>query len=452
MSSEEIIKLLREEVIKPGLCSHCGTCVGLSKGTLRFRESNYGPLPEEIAGGDIQLDDISFDACPGRGQNYPSLNRFVFGREPDSWLMGCYQKIYLGYSNDPQIRRAGASGGVLTHLNLHLLKTGRVDGCIVLQHACPKPWLSTAVIARSEEEILNASQSVYIPTPVNTILAEMDRFDGRLGYVGLPDQVSSLRRLQQLGHPAALKVQIILGPYVGTSFYLGAIRSFLRSHKVNNLDEVVEMRYREGEWPGYLRIRTSSGVEIRAKKFYYNYLIPFYITRTSLLSVDFTNELADVSVGDAWHPSLEREGRGYSVIVARSKKGEKLLDEMRDLELLDLKEISADEALSMHAHMIDFKKRGTFIRLGWRKSLGLSVPDYGYHPVCVPLSRKLVELIISGLFLAGRTSFARKIIEVVPTYLVGRVFEHLRIAWKNISKGTKRRGLRDLDFRIEVES
>jgi coenzyme F420 hydrogenase subunit beta len=37
----------------------------------------------------------------------------------------------------------------------------------------------------------------------------------------------------------------------------------------------------------------------------------------------------------------------------------------------------------MHAHMIDFKKRGAHIRIGWRRRGGKPVPEYGLtseHP------------------------------------------------------------------------
>ncbi len=119
---------------------------------------------------------------------------------------------------------------------------------------------------------------------------------------------------------------------------------------------------------------------LRAEKFYYNYLIPFYITRSTLLSVDFTNELTDISVGDAWHPDYEKLGQGFSVVVARTEKGENLLREMQAVGVFALEETTVERALSMHGHMIDFKKRGAFIRMGWRRTLGQRVPEYGYRP------------------------------------------------------------------------
>ncbi|MCZ7666239.1 MAG: Coenzyme F420 hydrogenase/dehydrogenase, beta subunit C-terminal domain [Chloroflexi bacterium] len=37
--------------------------------------------------------------------------------------------------------------------------------------------------------------------------------------------------------------------------------------------------------------------------------------------MDFTNELSDISVGDAWHPRYEAQGAGFSVVAARTEKG-----------------------------------------------------------------------------------------------------------------------------------
>jgi coenzyme F420 hydrogenase subunit beta len=393
---------------------------------------------------------MAYEACPGRGINYPAAYRDVFGTYPQNWLIGHCRQVFIGNSRVPEIRRRGASGGVITQTLVYLLERGQIDGAVVVRQGWPKPWLAEPTIARSADEIMAASQSVYVPVPVNVVLAHMGAFDGRLAYVGLPDQVASLRCLQKLRHRGALSVDYIIGPYVGTSMYFGAVESYLRSNGITDLNEVIELRYREGEWPGDLLVRTRSGVVLRARKFYYNYLIPFYITRSSLLAVDLTNELTDISVGDAWHPRYEKQGGGFSVVVARSEKGEDLLMEMWQKGVLDLEEIALEEALAMHAHMLDFKKRGTFIRLGWRQARGERVPEYGYRPTSVPFSRKLVELVIVFTLAVCRTRFSRRLIERVPLGLVGPLFEVLRGIWRNVSKRAKRHGLVDVSFEASV--
>ncbi len=440
---------LQREVIDRGICTHCGTCVGLSEGLLSLKLTSRGPIPISNESVSPELNPSIYSACPGRGVDFPDLNRFVFGVLPENWLIGVARNFYLSYSMDQAIRYSGASGGVITQTLIYLLENHLVDGAVVLQQGVPKPWLASPIIATSNDEIVAASQSFYSPAPVNTILGEMDHFEGRLAYVGLPDQVASLRMLQKLGHSGANKVDYVIGPYTGTSMYLEAIESFLASNGVKTLEKIEKLRYREGEWPGHLYIKTQDGREIRAEKFYYNYLIPFFITQASLLSVDFTNELTDISVGDAWNPSLEREGKGYSVAIGRSKCGDDLLQRMASQGHIQLDNLTLEDALSMHGHMLDFKKRGSFIRNSWRKFFGLRAPEYGYSPQAIPVSRFFIEAIISVIFLICRTRVARRIIEKLPINFVGPIFEFIRVAWKRISKPTKRKGLMRMRFTLD---
>jgi len=403
-------------------------------------------LPTHPPDGSVELPPEAFEACPGRGLNYPELTKFVFGTQPENWLFGNYEDIWLGYSNSAGIRRSGSSGGVITHTLAYLLQTGRIDGAVVLRHGFPEPWLSSPIIATTVDEILASSQSVYVPVPVNTILQQMDHFQGRLAYVGLPDQVASLRRLQQLGHSGAKKVKYVLGPYVGTLIYLRGLESFLSSNGIDDINNVKSLRYRAGEWPGNLVVESRDGRKIQAKKFYYNYLIPFYITRSTLYSPDFSNELTDLSVGDAWSPEYEQKGGGFSVVVARSPAAAEILGEMRAKGLLELEELPLMKALEMHGHMLDFKKRGSYIRMSWRKAMGGKVPDYGLRPSNIPLSRYLVEFIISGVMLACQTRIARFAVGRVPLAIIGPLFDSFRKSWKWLSKPTKRRALYDLTF------
>jgi coenzyme F420 hydrogenase subunit beta len=437
---------LEAEVIRTGLCTHCGTCAGLSGGQVAMQATAQGPLPRAVSGPAPMLPPAAYDACPGKGLNYPQLCDAVFGQQPANWLIGVQRGLFVGYAVDDAIRRGGASGGVITQTLIYLLQEGLIDGAVVVQQGRPQPWQAEPVIARSVDDIRAASQSVYVPVPVNTLLPQMDAFEGRLAYVGLPDQVAALRRLQQLGHPGAQKVQYVLGPYVGTIMYFGAIESYLRAQGGHRVDDIARLRYREGEWPGHLQIDLRSGESLQVPKFYYNYLIPFYITRSTLHAVDFTNELTDISVGDAWHPRYEGRGEGFSLVVGRSATGLDVLRAMQDKHLLRLDPIAEDEALGMHGHMLDFKKRGAFIRLGWRRKLGRPVPDYGYRPAKIPLSRYAVEMVISAIFLAGSTRLARRVVQFVPVAILGPLFNTLRKSWKRMSKPTKRKGLQETEF------
>lgn len=440
--------LLRERVIEQGLCTHCGTCVGLSDDQLEFVQTPRGPLPHARIPGEVALEEGAWRACPGKGVNYPELAKSTFGQQPDSWLAGNVVGSYVGFSMDPQIRRSGSSGGLITHILAELLDQGQIDGAVVLRHGYPEGWQSSPVIATDRSQILASAQSVYVPTPVNTIMRDLAEFNGQVAYVGLPDQVASIRALQQMGHPGARKIRWILGPYVGTAMYIASIRSFLRTHGGYQLEDVAELRYREGEWPGDLMIRTVAGQELRESKFYYNYLIPFFITKASLLTMDFTNELTDISVGDAWSDDLEVRGQGFSVVLARSSQAKEILADMSNDGKISLQPIELQDALEMHAHMLDFKKRGAYIRGRFRAMVRRPCPSFGVRPRNLPWSRYAIELIVSGLFAAGGTSAARWLMERVPSRYFGPLFERLRHYWKAISKSTKRKGIWDQEFEV----
>jgi len=436
----DTFKKLKNEIIDTGLCTHCGTCVGLSNKQLIIKETEYGPIPISVSN-EINLDQLAYDACPGKGFNYPKLVDNIFGSQVDDWRIGFYKDIFVGYSLNDSIRRNGASGGIITSLLLYLLKNKFVDGVVTVKQGIPKPWLAKPIIATTKEEIIECAQSVYAPVPVNTIIEDIMSFNGNLAFVGLPDQISSIRYLQSKNIEWANKIKYVFGPYVGTNLYTGAIKSFIKSHGFKYLNEIKELKYRDGEWPGYLKITMNDGSILKAEKFYYNYLIPFYITKSSLLSVDFSNELTDISVGDAWNPKYENLGEGYSVIIARSQKGLNLLKEMKEQEIIKLDKIDLQEAINMHGHMIDFKKRGSFIRFKFRKIFGKNIPDFGYIPEKITIIRIFVELIVSVLFFISSLKVIRSLIVFIPIKIIGPFFNFLRIKWKSISKSTKRKGL-----------
>lgn len=438
---------LKAEILDPKLETADGTCVGVSEGTLAYRELPDGELEVIRTENKNPVPQAAFDACPARYCNYPELNEYVFGKQPENMLSGVVEQAYIGHAADEVIRRAGASGGVITQTLMYLLETGKITGAICLKMGVDVPWKARPVIARTKEEILACAQSVYSLTPINTILSAAEVHEPQvqnetLAYVGLPDQVAGIRKLQQMQHPSVRNIKYVLGPYTGTQMTFEAIRSFLRSNGVKSEEEVTKLQYRAGEWPGHLQIDLKDGRTLKAEKFHYNYLIPFFITKGCRQLCDFTNELTDISVGDAWNPALEKKGEGHSVVLARSDVGQALLQEMQRKNILTLEEVDTKNALDMHGHMLDFKKRGSFIRNSWKNVQ----PEYGYRPVSIPASRIIVEWILRLFFGIGHTKIARWIVEHIPISIVGPIFNLFRKSWKAASKPTKRKGLKEIKF------
>jgi coenzyme F420 hydrogenase subunit beta len=366
-------------VISTGNCTHCGACAGLNPTLIGLEETRRGPLPKllrEIQPSDQAGLDLAHAICPGRGIPFAELFDWL-GRDWQSRLMGPYLGLYTGHATDPVIRRQAASGGILSRVLIELVESGRVSAAVLIRQGVPTPERASPVIARSREEILASAQSVYAVTPMLDILPRLEEVPGRLAFVGLPDQVAALRMLQAAGHPTALRFDFIAGPYTGTNMYHGAVRAFLRAQDVADSVAIESLKWRAGEWPGYLEVKTAGGGVYRAEKFYYNYLIPFYISLACQLTPDFTNELTDVSVGDAWSPKFEKMRGGHSVVAARSPLAVEVLTSLAERGEIQLEPIDEASALAMHGHMLDFKKRGSFIRIERRRQRGIPAPELG---------------------------------------------------------------------------
>lgn len=371
-----------------------------------------------------------------------------YGRFPDNWLIGIVEKTRVGFASDEQVRLSGASGGVLTSVLMYLLETGRIDGAILARQGVPKPLEASPVIAETKESIQECAGSVY--TEVD-MLSALDHLEPgkRYAITCTPENSIRLRSMQHSGHPAARQIAYVLGPYTGTALMKEAIGYYIKSNGVKSAENVTSLKWRAGVWPGYLEIKTSDGKIIRSPKVYYNFLIPFFVTETSLLSMDFCNEFSDLSVGDAWSPKYENANAGgVSVITTRTKEMEDIVSEMCGKGIIKAEEIDPIHAADMHGHMLDFKKRGGFIRSRILGSLGFCAPDYGYKPVKISKSRWMVELVISLIFFVCRTRLARWVVCKIPEKIIGPVFNRARLSWKHISRPTKRKGL--AEYNVEI--
>ncbi len=436
----------KDSHMKSAFCAACGACAYLSGNPSAHMEpSRDGPRPFVP---NTEQGILDRSACPGIGIDYPRLYSAHYGRHPESWLTGIIMKVRTGYASDSAIRLAGASGGVITRVLQYLLETGRIDGAVVAKQGVPSAMKASAFIATTPQEVLDCAGSVYIQVPMIPALARFEP-GKRYAFVGTPEQTAALRELQRRGDARARQVEFVLGPYTGTALSPRALEYYLRSNHVGKNDVVTSVRWRAGKWPGHLEIRTASGIVLQSPKVYYNFLIPFFVTETSLLSRDFCNEFADLAVGDAWSPKFENAGEGgVSVVVTRTPEMEAIVSEMSDKGLLTLEEADPAKAGDMHGHMLDFKKRGGYLRGRMRRFFGRPAPDYGYRPAKIALSRRLVEGVISSVFFLCRTAPARWVVCRIPERILGPLFNWIRLRWKAVSRPTKRKGLAKYDVII----
>lgn len=422
---------------KKSLCVKCGTCSAISGNKISFDITNDKSYPNWAEIKDEQLLERISKSCPQNHVDYISLSNFCFGdkNKPD-YFFGQYKNLYISHSNDKDVRYNASSGGILSEILIYLLEKGLIDGAIVSKMDPKEPWKPHPFIATSKEGIMEAAGSKYILTCTNKILSKIDKEKYKnLAYVGTPCQVHSIRKMQSDKDPIVEPIKYVFGPFCGNILNFSSIIGFLRTHGFKDFKKIKKLQFRAGEWPGKLRIEVEDSV-IETPKFYANYLIPFHIFKRCLLCPDLTNELADISGGDAWAPKYEERGKGFSLLISRSTAGEKLIEDMKKDGRLTTIDLDYDEALSMHSHAYDLKKTGSNIRINIFKKFKAPTPNI------IPLKglgefkfrRILAELFNISLFSILGTALARRLSEFLPPKQTGEFFIHIRKQWKKRTK------------------
>jgi ferredoxin len=139
------------------------------------------------------------DACPTSHIPLTKLEQLVFGRNKtaEETLLGMYRSVHAGYSLQPDIRKAGVAGGVVTSLLAYGLENGQLDCAIVAGWDEKEPWKVAAKIATTREELVNCSRSKYSVAQTLSMIGEaVDRGYKKIGVVGLPCSIIGLRKME----------------------------------------------------------------------------------------------------------------------------------------------------------------------------------------------------------------------------------------------------------------
>jgi coenzyme F420 hydrogenase subunit beta len=439
---------IQSHVVERGLCIGCGLCVAIDESNssnMQYKKDALVPVFSDNS----CIPDYAWLACPGKGVDYPDLYKWHYGRLPEDWRLGCYDSVWTGYAVDSSIRGRSSSGGVLTTVLSYLLQENYVDAVIVASQGTSNSCKETSWnMVYNSDELINFGQSVYINVPMLEVLGKLDNTK-KYAITLTPESSAALRSLQKSGDKQSLAVKYVLGPYTGTSLESDSIDALLKMYGVSNNDKLVSLKWRAGKWPGYFEAKTESGKVIRVDKVYYNFLIPFYISKISLRSMDFANEFTDLSVGDAWSPKFEADRRGHCVVVCRNPKMRVILNNLAHGKILNLTQIDPLEASDMHGHMIDFKKRGSYIRNNLARYFGIARPDIGIHPDNIGFIRVAIEMINITVFSICRIPISRFLMKNTSPDFLGKIFNFARLLWKSLSKPTKRHGLRTLTCHLK---
>ena len=395
-----------------GLCTRCGTCVGVCP--VNALEIGRDTYPELVPDRCIQCG-LCKQTCPGGQVPFGDLGEFTFGTRANAGTFdGQVLRTYVGYAGDPRFRAGGAGGGVITALLWSLLKTKQVDGCAVARMNPQRPWEGEVYIARTYEELRQSQQSKYVVIPVNRILRELRVQDGRFAIAALHCQIHGLRLYARKQPWVNEKIRLVVGLFCASSLEPYVTAEMLATRGLQPQD-IANFAFRDGIWPGVIRAYVKGRqqpVPLHYSNFKdgaINYLTYLYSPPRCQTCVDGSSEFADVSVSDAW--TRDPAGRylfpNQSKLLVRTPRGQQALAAALAAGDLVAQDVTDDSQFKTHRLHTLKKGLKSYLRADRWRAKGRPAPVYDRPTPPNTIRDRLDERVESFAMWLGRRRWTR---------------------------------------------
>ncbi|MCR9125144.1 MAG: Coenzyme F420 hydrogenase/dehydrogenase, beta subunit C-terminal domain [Rhodobacteraceae bacterium] len=257
-------------------------------------------------------------ACQFIAPDYTAEETRVHGRprDPargDEGFFGPYQRMYRAALRQPQ---PGAQWtGITTRLAQNLLESGAVDGVLTVAPDPVDRWKPVPVIVTDPADMAQVRGMRMGYAPLLALL-EPARARGlrRLAIVGIPCQVYALRRIEtQLGFERLY----VIGTPCSDNTTTANFHDFL-ARLSDRPDKISYLEFR-ADFKVELRFDDGTQREVPFLKLPISDLPPDFFPLTCRTCVDYTNSLADVTVG-------YMAGQGDQWLVVRNDRGAEIVD------------------------------------------------------------------------------------------------------------------------------
>jgi coenzyme F420 hydrogenase subunit beta len=309
--SKKTFNDLQKDIIDQQICTSCGTCEAVCPvNAIELIET----IPNRV-GNCIECG-ICYANCPSASFDTEVMDQTVFGRtrKPIENLTGIYQKAYQAKAIQEDIHSKAQDGGVVTALLTQFLNDGG-DAVIVADLEEDKIWVPKPTVAKTREEAIKAAGTKYTPSPalVGVKEAVKEKLE-KIAVVGTTCQMRGLSlatagplKNRKIADAVALKV----GLFCMETFNYDDYMKYLEDNDVDP-EQVTKFEIKNGRfyaWNGEERLHRAKLAKVKP-----------LIRSTCSHCTDFTSEFSDISVGNVGTPA------GYSTVIVRNEKGQKILD------------------------------------------------------------------------------------------------------------------------------
>ena len=299
-------------------------------------------------------------------------------------MVGPWQSTWLAHASNAGIRGCAASGGVVSALLIDLLERREIDGALVCSTVIDehkvRPCFS---IARTAEEVLAARGSTYVATRfARDALPLIEAFDGRLAVVGLPCDLTLLKRICAGRPQIAEKIVVTVGLICGHASQPELVDAIVRRLEREADGGLETFRFRVGHWRGRLRATFDNDVKLdkpfSAFSLYQN--LYFFADKRCLFCGDHFAYDADIVVGDVWRPELKDDPIKHSGVLVRTNAGRTALEAAVDRDQVELSAMSIADLVEGQARTAPFHYNVS-ARAKAAARYGMKIPDKLGSPV-----------------------------------------------------------------------
>lgn len=368
-----------DAVLDGRLCSGCGACafVGRSSGVTMIDVKNVGRRPQWNGELPTAVKDQIIECCPGAGVRAPAADDPP-PTDPDTLVIGPSVAIYEGWAGNPEVRRAGSSGGVVTALASYCVEKLGMSLVVHTGMDVAMPWLNKTIRSVSGSDLASATGSRYAPSSPVEALDLIESSDKPCVFIGKPCDVAAVAQLRKTRPALDRNLGLVLSFFCAGTPSTNATLGLVDSLGFSEPEQISSIRYRGDGWPGLFRVRDRSGREATLTyEESWGTLARRHRQLRCQLCPDGLGELADVTSGDAWHRRDEGTD-GISVILARNEHGQQIVDGAIRAGYLVAAPSTA--ARVVQAQGLVKRRRLIAARLAALRVFGLPVPAYsGFH-------------------------------------------------------------------------
>ncbi len=312
------------EVVRHDLCIGCGLCEAVTAGRVQMAMTAAGTLrPHPLDGFRADEEARILAACPGvvaSPREEPGV--------PVDDVWGAVSEAFVAWAADPGVRFRSASGGVLTALGMHLLRSGGAHSVLHVAADQALPIRSRWVLSTAPEQVLDRAGSRYGPVAPLAGLGEVLDRGEPFAVIAKPCDLGALHRYEAVDERVGRLCVARLALVCGGQSRLTKTRALLDELGVAE-QEVASLRYRGDGNPGPTRVVTTAGAvhDVTYLDMWADEAGWDVETRCKLCP-DALGEAADVAVADAWPGGAPiGEDEGYNAVVVRTGTGRALIVE-----------------------------------------------------------------------------------------------------------------------------